>query len=102
MSKHTIILMQTTPNKKSRTYDEFETVALAMDGAARVHGAGARWRTTGARREGEGGKRRGRQRQRSHANARARAGDWEETDVCVRVRARARRAPHACAVSLCV
>eukprot|EP00793_Prasinoderma_coloniale_P006484 PRCOL_00001314-RA len=32
MSKHTIILMQTTPNKKSRTYDEFETVALAMDG----------------------------------------------------------------------
>ena len=55
MSKHTIILMQTTPNKKSRTYDEFETVALAMDGAARVHGAGARWRTTGARREGERG-----------------------------------------------
>ncbi len=32
-NRHTIILVQTTSNKKSRTFMDFEKVSMAMDGA---------------------------------------------------------------------
>ena len=36
MNRHTIILVQPTPGKASRTFADFETVPLAMDGVCQM------------------------------------------------------------------
>lgn len=36
MNRHTILLVQPTQSKKSRTFDDYETVNAAMDGVCRL------------------------------------------------------------------
>eukprot|EP01112_Ceratiomyxa_fruticulosa_P021330 TRINITY_DN7466_c0_g1_i1.p1 TRINITY_DN7466_c0_g1~~TRINITY_DN7466_c0_g1_i1.p1 ORF type:complete len:103 (-),score=15.48 TRINITY_DN7466_c0_g1_i1:259-567(-) len=36
MTNHTIILLQTTPSRQTRTFNDFETVAQAMDGVCQL------------------------------------------------------------------